>query len=439
MPYYIKRKVKEKPAARKKRQPSLSSLVNKLDKVFSQYIRLRDAMPSGVFRCISCGQIKPISKADCGHFYSRRHMSTRFDEDNCNAECSYCLTPDALILTADLRWVKLGDLKEGDLIFAFDEERPNNSQARYWRKGVVTHVHREIQDVYEVRLENGDTIKTTAEHQWLARKRSRLGYDWVMTKDLYVNGYNIQGHKKTGPHTEHTSSIVCKPFKVIKHENSADSGWLAGMIDADGHITQQTIHDKDGSLRYGFRIGVAQSDKYPDIQKRVIHLMEHFTNNNKPCRQSMDIGNNNHLHSNYASWQFLVTGTNVEKLHFLMRVRPLKMSKVDIDKIGMIRSRYDSKVTGITHVGKMEIVVLETSTHTFIANGYAMHNCNRFNAEHLKGYQDNLIRKIGMQRFQLLSVRANETKKWSCFEIEALIKHYQGKVKELEKEKGIRL
>lgn len=51
----------------------------------------------------------------------------------------------------------------------------------------------------------------------------------------------------------------------------------------------------------------------------------------------------------------------------------------------------------------------------------------------------NLIRKIGMQRFQLLSVRANETKKWSCFEIEALIKHYQGKVKELEKEKGIRL
>lgn len=366
-------------------------------------------------------------------------MATRFDEDNCNAECRYCLTPDALILTADLRWVKLGDLKEGDLIFAFDEERPNNSQARYWRKGVVTHVHREIQDVYEVRLENGDTIKTTAEHQWLARKRSRLGYDWVMTKDLYVNGYNIQGHKKTGPHTEHTSSIVCKPFKVIKHENSADSGWLAGMIDADGHITQQTIHDKDGSLRYGFRIGVAQSDKYPDIQKRVIHLMEHFTNNNKPCRQSMDIGNNNHLHSNYASWQFLVTGTNVEKLHFLMRVRPLKMSKVDIDKIGMIRSRYDSKVTGITHVGKMEIVVLETSTHTFIANGYAMHNCNRMSADHLIGYQRNLIQKIGQSRFDLLNVKAHSAKHYMDFELEQMIEHYKNECKKLSSMKGIKV
>lgn len=90
MPYYIKRKAKEKPAARKKRQPSLSTIVKKLDKVFSQYIRLRDAMPNGVFRCISCGRILSISQADAGHYHSRRHMSTRFDEDNVNAECRAC-------------------------------------------------------------------------------------------------------------------------------------------------------------------------------------------------------------------------------------------------------------------------------------------------------------------------------------------------------------
>lgn len=90
MPYYIKKKQKERPAARKKRTPTLSTLVKKLDKVFSRYIRLRDVMPNGYCRCISCGQIKPIEKFDCGHYFSRRHMATRFDEDNCNAECSYC-------------------------------------------------------------------------------------------------------------------------------------------------------------------------------------------------------------------------------------------------------------------------------------------------------------------------------------------------------------
>ena len=62
----------------------------KLDKEFSLFIRLRDCMPNGYFRCISCGQIKPFGQADCGHYFSRKHLSTRFDEDNCHAECRYC-------------------------------------------------------------------------------------------------------------------------------------------------------------------------------------------------------------------------------------------------------------------------------------------------------------------------------------------------------------
>ena len=90
MPYYIKRKKTTSDKPKKKSSPSLSTLVDRLDTVFSRYIRLRDAMPSGMFRCISCGKIKPIEQADCGHFHSRTHMSTRFDEDNCHAECRYC-------------------------------------------------------------------------------------------------------------------------------------------------------------------------------------------------------------------------------------------------------------------------------------------------------------------------------------------------------------
>lgn len=96
MPYYIKKpkKKKEKPlplfdkaGIKIKKKPDL---VAKLDKVFSRYIRLRDCMPNGYFRCISCGQIKPFEQADCGHYFSRKHLSTRFDEDNCHAECRYC-------------------------------------------------------------------------------------------------------------------------------------------------------------------------------------------------------------------------------------------------------------------------------------------------------------------------------------------------------------
>lgn len=92
--YYFNRKPKVAQTAekgvKKRNYKSKPNLVKKLDRLFSLYIRLRDAMPNGYVRCISCGKIKTFDDVDCGHFYSRTHMATRFDEDNCNAECKFC-------------------------------------------------------------------------------------------------------------------------------------------------------------------------------------------------------------------------------------------------------------------------------------------------------------------------------------------------------------
>lgn len=96
MPYYIRRKPKKKDRAQplfdkvEVRVKKKTDYVRKLDNVFSLYIRLRDAMPNGMIRCISCGQIKPFNKFDNGHYFSRRKMATRWDEDNCHAECTCC-------------------------------------------------------------------------------------------------------------------------------------------------------------------------------------------------------------------------------------------------------------------------------------------------------------------------------------------------------------
>lgn len=67
-----------------------TNLKARLDREFSLYVRLRDTMPNGYFRCISCGQLKPFGQADCGHYINRQHMSTRYDEMNCNAQCRKC-------------------------------------------------------------------------------------------------------------------------------------------------------------------------------------------------------------------------------------------------------------------------------------------------------------------------------------------------------------
>lgn len=84
--------------ARRARKSKKVDLVKRLDMVFSAYIRLRDAMPGGMTRCISCGRLLPFEQMQCGHFFGRRSMGTRWDEDNCNSECAFdnCRNPSHL-------------------------------------------------------------------------------------------------------------------------------------------------------------------------------------------------------------------------------------------------------------------------------------------------------------------------------------------------------
>lgn len=61
-----------------------------LDKVFSDFIRLRDSDNYGMCSCISCGKKEFWTLVDCGHYEDRAHMGTRYSEKNCNAQCRDC-------------------------------------------------------------------------------------------------------------------------------------------------------------------------------------------------------------------------------------------------------------------------------------------------------------------------------------------------------------
>jgi hypothetical protein len=66
------------------------SFVKTLDTVFSQYIRLLYANSSGICFCITCGLPHPWKEIDCGHFMTRQHRATRWDERNCHPQCKWC-------------------------------------------------------------------------------------------------------------------------------------------------------------------------------------------------------------------------------------------------------------------------------------------------------------------------------------------------------------
>ena len=81
---------KEQEKKKAKAGLSKSKLRDKLDAVFSKYIRLKYSDARGNCRCISCGKVFYWKDIQNGHYMSRRYMSTRFSEDNCRPQCVAC-------------------------------------------------------------------------------------------------------------------------------------------------------------------------------------------------------------------------------------------------------------------------------------------------------------------------------------------------------------
>ena len=64
-------------------------LIEKLDKVFSVYVRRRFAK-NDIAQCFTCGKVDYYKKLQNGHFQSRRHHYTRWNEKNCQVQCVKC-------------------------------------------------------------------------------------------------------------------------------------------------------------------------------------------------------------------------------------------------------------------------------------------------------------------------------------------------------------
>jgi 5-methylcytosine-specific restriction endonuclease McrA len=71
------------------KKPLRKTIITKLDIIFSQYIRLRYSK-NEISECVTCGKQDHWKKLQAGHFVSRKHYATRWDEDNCQVQCSGC-------------------------------------------------------------------------------------------------------------------------------------------------------------------------------------------------------------------------------------------------------------------------------------------------------------------------------------------------------------
>lgn len=93
--------LKRSKGLRKKGKGALSKLTAKLDRVFSEFVRLRDAHewatkhPGATFgyvACCTCGKVAPWREMHAGHYIGREAKNTRWEEQNVHAQCPSCNT-----------------------------------------------------------------------------------------------------------------------------------------------------------------------------------------------------------------------------------------------------------------------------------------------------------------------------------------------------------
>lgn len=72
------------------KKPIRSRVIKKLDVVFSKYIRLVNADKNGYCTCVTCNKKFFWKEIQAGHFMSRKHYSTRWDENNVSPQCVSC-------------------------------------------------------------------------------------------------------------------------------------------------------------------------------------------------------------------------------------------------------------------------------------------------------------------------------------------------------------
>ena len=67
-----------------------AKVIERLDKVFSEFIRRRTADDRGFVRCYTCGAEKHWKEVHAGHFQSRSKYATRWNETNVQVQCVSC-------------------------------------------------------------------------------------------------------------------------------------------------------------------------------------------------------------------------------------------------------------------------------------------------------------------------------------------------------------
>lgn len=266
-----------------------------------------------------------------------------------------CMTPETRVLTADLRWLPAGDLRAGQSLLTFDEHGSPHQKRRLRFASVLSNRPR-MEPVYAVELETGQVLHATAEHPWFVgtrNDRNAMRFHWRRTDEL-LGASPVMRHQFAK-----RPVWLYQVFDPWDQRDSRDLGWLAGFFDGEGTL------GRAGSAGEALQITAAQN---PGVTLHYALDLLH--------RNGFEMASDSRRSDALKAHTLRVNGGINGALRFLGQVRPQRLLRNWLDRptVQALRQIRMVKVMRIVPAGEREVSGLSTSTHTYFAEGYAVHN-----------------------------------------------------------------
>lgn len=285
-----------------------------------------------------------------------------------------CMEENSKVLTSNFDWVAVKDLKVGDELIGFEEGKSpftkfrdssgawqGQGKTRAIKTCKVTEHDIVKKEAFEVTLSDGSKVITTDDHYWLGKTSPTGVLTWIKTKDLIDRNAHI-----------------VKYMDVWEKDQTFEGGWLSGFLDGEGSVSL----GKDRALG-GFQVCQRKNAAWG---RCLSYLKDRGIKHSEPRVKVGGIGRGDCEYI-YATgkWQALSLIGSLDITRFKENFRNGHWGLGTLTSCGA----ETLTVASVEPVGVKNIVIMGTDSSTYFAEGFAMHNCKKFdikraNAEFIK-------------------------------------------------------
>ncbi|MGH6791962.1 MAG: hypothetical protein ACRECF_04400 [Methyloceanibacter sp.] len=203
--------------------------------------------------------------------------------------------------------------------------------------------HPAQKECVRISLDTGEVLVCTADHPWLTfadKQTENYRLDWTLAKDLLKRPNLI------------------RPFLPWETETSWESGWLAGMLDGEGCICRSGTNGRVSHVSISQNFG-ATSEKIAKAITSRVDANVYRRNGSHHKQITVD------TRGGMAATAKLIGQLRAERL----------IEQFDLTGV-RVKKHFSARVVAVEPVGIREIQSIQTTSGTYIAEGFACHNTN---------------------------------------------------------------